>query len=98
MYQQSIYNTVTKSKELVSTDHDFFIHLYVCGMTVYDYPHIGHARSAVVFDTLNRHLSSIGQNVIYVRNITDVDDKIIKKMHDENISKITIDRISLTMK
>lgn len=40
MHQQSLYNTVTKSKELVQTDHDFFIHLYVCGMTVYDYPHI----------------------------------------------------------
>lgn len=90
MYQQSIYNTVTKSKELVQTDHGFFIHLYVCGMTVYDYPHIGHARSAAVFDTLNRHLSSIGQNVIYVRNITDVDDKIIKKMHDENIDLFTL--------
>jgi cysteinyl-tRNA synthetase len=57
--------------------------IYVCGVTVYDHSHIGHARSAIVFDVISRYLRSIGYEVIYVRNFTDIDDKIIKRANTE---------------
>ena len=60
--------------------------MYVCGMTVYDLCHIGHARVMVVFDMMVRHLRSIGFDVLYVRNITDIDDKIIKRANENNES------------
>ncbi len=60
--------------------------MYVCGMTVYDFCHIGHARVLVVFDMIARHLRSIGFNVLYVRNITDIDDKIISRANENNES------------
>ena len=53
--------------------------MYVCGITVYDYCHIGHARSQLVFDMISRYLRAIGYQVTYVRNITDIDDKIIRR-------------------
>ena len=71
-----IYNTLTKEKELFQPLDDQSIKMYVCGPTVYSYAHIGNARPAVIFDTLYRVLKSIYPEVIYVRNITDVDDKI----------------------
>lgn len=57
--------------------------LYVCGVTVYDHSHIGHARSAIVFDVISRYLRSVGYDVIYVRNFTDIDDKIINRANRE---------------
>ena len=65
--------------------------LYVCGMTVYDYCHLGHARMMVSFDVIQRWLRVSGLNVNYVRNITDIDDKIIKKAveTDQRISQVT---------
>ena len=67
------------------------IDLYVCGMTVYDYCHIGHARTVVAFDYIIRFLRSQGWKVKYVRNITDIDDKIIKRANEngESISSLT---------
>jgi cysteinyl-tRNA synthetase len=78
-----IYNTLTRQKQdfipLVPNE----IRMYVCGMTVYDYCHLGHARVLVAFDAITRYLRARGWNVTYVRNITDIDDKILKRA-DEN--------------
>jgi cysteinyl-tRNA synthetase len=74
-----IYNSLTRQKEDFVPIRPGEVRLYVCGMTVYDYCHIGHARVMVVFDTVVRWLRSQGYAVVYVRNITDIDDKIIKR-------------------
>jgi cysteinyl-tRNA synthetase len=74
-----LYNTATRIKEEFQPLEQGKVGMYVCGVTVYDLSHIGHARSAVVFDVLVRHLRSRGFNVTYVRNFTDVDDKIIDR-------------------
>ena len=71
-----IYNTLSNKKELFIPLNKNSISMYVCGPTVYNYAHIGNARPAVVFDTLYRVLKNIYPKVNYVRNITDVDDKI----------------------
>ena len=71
-----IYNTLSREKELFVPLNLKSIKMYVCGPTVYSYAHIGNARPAVIFDTLYRVLKNIYPEVIYVRNITDVDDKI----------------------
>ena len=86
-----IYNTLTKEKELFQPLDDQSIKMYVCGPTVYSYAHIGNARPAVIFDTLYRLLKNIYPEVIYVRNITDVDDKINEaaKKLNKPISYIT---------
>jgi cysteinyl-tRNA synthetase len=74
-----IYNTLTKQKETFVPREPGKVGIYVCGMTVYDFCHVGHARVMVVFDTVVRYLRVSGYDVIYVRNITDIDDKIIKR-------------------
>ncbi len=74
-----IYNTLTKSKAPFTPIEAGKIKMYVCGVTVYDYCHIGHARVMVAFDVITRYLRARGWDVNYVRNITDVDDKIIKR-------------------
>lgn len=79
-----IHNTLTKQKEIFKPQHAGKIGIYVCGMTVYDLCHIGHARVMVVFDMVARYLRSRGYEVNYVRNITDVDDKIIKRAQENN--------------
>ena len=80
-----LYNTFTKSLEtLESTGSD--IKIYLCGPTVQSSPHIGHGRSAVVFDFMVRYIKFSGNSVIFARNITDIDDKIIEKSIEENIS------------
>jgi cysteinyl-tRNA synthetase len=78
-----VYNTMTQKKEELIPLHKGRIGMYACGVTVYDLCHIGHARSAVVFDVIYRYLRYKGYEVIYVRNFTDVDDKIIKRAHEE---------------
>ncbi|MDM8349970.1 cysteine--tRNA ligase [Pseudomonas sp. sp1636] len=78
----SIYNTLTKSKDVFKPLLDNQVRLYVCGMTVYDFCHIGHARVMVAFDVVTRWLRQRGYEVTYVRNITDIDDKIIKRAND----------------
>jgi cysteinyl-tRNA synthetase len=77
-----IYNTLTEKKELLVPLTPGVIKLYVCGITVYDLCHIGHARSMVAFDMVVRYLRWLGYRVIYVRNITDVDDKIIRRANE----------------
>lgn len=74
-----IYNTFTKTKQPLTPIHPGKVGFYVCGMTVYDLCHLGHARSMVAFDVAVRYLRSQGYEVTYVRNITDIDDKIIAR-------------------
>ena len=75
----SIYNTLNNKKEIFKSIEPNKVKMYVCGMTVYDFCHIGHARVLIVFDMITRWLRESGYKVTYVRNITDIDDKIIKK-------------------
>ncbi len=74
-----VYNTLTRKKEDFQPIIPGKVSMYVCGPTVYDSCHIGHARSAVVFDVISRYFRQKGFEVTYVRNFTDVDDKIINK-------------------
>lgn len=74
-----IYNTLTAQKEVFQPIEANKVKMYVCGMTVYDYCHIGHARVLVSFDVITRYLRHIGYDVTYIRNITDVDDKIFAR-------------------
>lgn len=79
-----IYNTLSKKKEIFKPIHSGKIDFYVCGMTVYDHCHIGHARLFLAFDTIIRYLRYSGFEVNYIRNITDIDDKIINRAHENN--------------
>jgi cysteinyl-tRNA synthetase len=79
-----IFNTLTGSKDIFKPIDPGKVSMYVCGMTVYDYCHLGHARVMVVFDVVVRYLREAGYNVTYVRNITDVDDKIIQRARENN--------------
>ena len=74
-----LYNTLTKTKEIFEPMVPGHVKMYVCGPTVYDYCHVGHARSVVVFDVVVRYLRAMNYQVTYVRNFTDVDDKIINR-------------------
>lgn len=78
-----LYNTLTRKKEVLTPVRPGHVNMYVCGITAYDYCHIGHARSALVFDVLVRHLRASGLEVTFVRNFTDVDDKIIRRANQE---------------
>jgi cysteinyl-tRNA synthetase len=78
----ALHNTLTRKKEVFNPIIPGQVRMYVCGMTVYDYCHLGHARVLVVFDMVTRWLRSSGYQVTYVRNITDIDDKIIKRAQD----------------
>ncbi len=80
-----IYNTLTRKLELFQPLNPPKVTMYVCGITAYDSSHLGHARSAVVFDILYRLLKWLNFEVIYVRNITDIDDKIINRAKREGI-------------
>ena len=79
-----IYNTLTRNKETFTPIQSNQVRMYVCGMTVYDYCHLGHARVMVVFDLVSRWFRTSDYAVTYVRNITDVDDKIINRANENN--------------
>ncbi len=81
-----IYNTLARDKQIFTPIVAGKVSMYVCGMTVYDYCHLGHARVMVVFDMVSRWLRASGYEVTYVRNITDIDDKIIKRANENNES------------
>ena len=81
-----IFNTLTRKKEEFIPQTPGEYRIYVCGPTVYNYIHIGNARPIVVFDTLRRYLEYQGNKVIYVSNVTDIDDKLIKKSQEEGVS------------
>lgn len=85
-----IFNTLTKEKEIFKPINKNKVNLYVCGVTVYDFCHIGHGRTFVAFDMIVRYLRLCGFQVKYVRNITDIDDKIIFKSIKEKININTL--------
>ena len=81
-----IYNTLSRGLESFTPIEPGHVRMYVCGMTIYDLCHIGHARMMMAFDVIQRWLKSSGYRVTYVRNITDIDDKIIKRAVERGIS------------
>ena len=87
----TIFNTLTREKEIFQPLHPNKVGVYICGVTVYDFCHIGHARTYISADVIIRYLRFRGYNVTYVRNITDIDDKIIKRAHDhqEAVNAVT---------
>ena len=86
-----IYNSLSRDKQTFTPIEANKVRMYVCGMTVYDYCHLGHARVMVVFDVVSRWFRTSGYDVTYVRNITDIDDKIIKRANEngETIDVLT---------
>ncbi len=86
-----IHNSLSRQKETFKPITAGKVNMYVCGMTVYDLCHVGHARVMVVFDVVTRYLRALGYDVTYVRNITDIDDKIIKRAAEngETIQALT---------
>ena len=90
------YNSLTNKKEDFIPIHEGEVGMYVCGMTVYDSCHLGHARAMMAFDILVRYLKNQGYKVNFIRNITDVDDKIIERaiQNNELISDLTQRTIS----
>ena len=86
-----IYNSLSKNKETFEPIQKGQVNMYVCGMTVYDLCHIGHARVMVIFDMVRRWFDISGYSVNYVRNITDIDDKIINRsiQNNESIQSLT---------
>lgn len=86
-----IYNTLSRRKETFTPIEAGKVRMYVCGMTVYDYCHLGHARVMVAFDVVARYLRHLGYEVTYVRNVTDIDDKIIQRANEngESIAALT---------
>lgn len=87
-----LHNTFTNSIEEFKPIEGNKVSMYVCGPTVYDYPHLGHARCYITWDMLYRYLKFLGYDVTYCRNITDVDDKILKKAREENTTAEVISR------
>ena len=85
-YELQVYNSLKNKKEIFKEINPGKIGIYVCGPTVYSSSHMGHARSAIVFDSIVRFLRFIGYETTYVRNFTDVDDKIINRANEEGVS------------
>jgi len=85
-----IYNTLTRAKEPLRPIEEGHVKLYVCGITSYDYCHVGHARSALVFDMVVRYLRHRGYRVTFVRNFTDIDDKIINRANEQGIDSAAL--------
>jgi cysteinyl-tRNA synthetase len=84
--KMKLYNTLSRTKEEFEPLNDKIVNMYVCGPTVYNYIHIGNARAFIVFDTVRRYLEYKGYKVNYVQNFTDIDDKIIKRAQEENVT------------
>jgi cysteinyl-tRNA synthetase len=83
---QKIFNTATRKKEVLQTIKESTVGIYVCGITAYDVCHVGHARAAIVFDVAVRHLRASGNRVTYVKNFTDIDDKIIDRANKDGVN------------
>jgi len=81
----NIHNTMKRKKEPFIPQKEGKVTMYACGVTVYDLSHIGHARAMVVFDVIHRYLRASGYNVTFVRNYTDIDDKIINRANEESV-------------
>ncbi|MEL6501822.1 MAG: cysteine--tRNA ligase, partial [Cyanobacteria bacterium J06623_1] len=82
----SVYNTLTRSKSEFHTIEENKVRMYCCGITVYDYCHLGHARTCLVWDVVRRYLQWSGYEVNYIQNFTDIDDKILKRASQEGTS------------
>ncbi|MEA5532522.1 cysteine--tRNA ligase [Crocosphaera sp. XPORK-15E] len=80
----TVYNTITRKKEPFTTIEDGKVRMYCCGITVYDYCHLGHARTCIVWDVVRRYLQWRGYDVTYIQNFTDIDDKILNRARKEN--------------
>jgi len=87
-----IYNTMTQKKEAFSPIHENRVNLFVCGPTVYDHAHIGHARTYIAFDVVARYLRFKGFNVFYLQNITDLDDKILNRAEELGTDPVELAR------
>jgi cysteinyl-tRNA synthetase len=87
-----LYSTLRRTVKPLLTLHPDRVYLFVCGPTVYDYSHLGHARTYVAFDVLVKYLRSTGKEVFYLQNITDVDDKIINRAKEEGVSQSALAR------
>jgi len=85
----NVYNTMTRKKEELVIDNNV-IKLFVCGPTVYDYSHIGHARTYISFDVIVRYLKYMGYSVFYLQNITDIDDKIINRAKEKGVDPLEL--------
>jgi len=81
-----VYNTLSQKKEIFRPRENKKVNLFVCGPTVYDFSHIGHARTYIAFDMIAKYLKEKGYKVFYLQNITDIDDKIIKRAKEKNIT------------
>ncbi|MGH7239994.1 MAG: class I tRNA ligase family protein, partial [Candidatus Saccharimonadales bacterium] len=86
----SIYNTLTKTKEVIKPFKGKTVRLFVCGPTVYDFSHIGHARTYVIFDAFAKYLKQIGFSVHYLQNLTNIDDKIILRAKERGVSPLDL--------
>ena len=89
----TVYNTLTRNKSAFQTIEEHKVRMYCCGMTVYDYCHLGHARTCLVWDVVRRYLQWSGYEVNYIQNFTDIDDKIIKRAN-ENIYSYTAAKLT----
>ncbi|MDD3985161.1 MAG: cysteine--tRNA ligase [Methanobacterium sp.] len=87
-----LYNTMTREKEIFKPIQGNIVKLFVCGPTVYDYSHIGHARTYISFDVIARYLKYNGFTVLYIQNITDLDDKILKRAEELGTSPLELAR------
>ena len=82
----TLYNTLTRRQEPFTTVEPGKVKMYYCGVTVYDYCHLGHARACIVWDVVRRYLQFIGYEVRYIQNFTDIDDKILNRARQEHSS------------
>src|ERR1700682_3329010 len=80
-----VYNTLSGKKDLIKPLKGKKINLFVCGPTVYDFSHIGHARTYIIFDCFVQYLTFLGFDVFYLQNITDIDDKIIQRAREKGV-------------
>lgn len=87
-----IYNTLAEKKEEFSPQEKQKVRMYVCGITPYDHSHLGHARTLVAFDIIRRYLLFRGFSVTYVQNVTDIDDKIIKRAHERKVAPLELSK------
>ncbi len=87
-----IFNTLSRQLEVFEPIEPNHVRMYVCGMTIYDLCHVGHARFLMAFDIVYRWLQQLGYRVTYVRNITDIDDKIIRRALERGIPIASVDR------
>src|SRR3989338_2611632 len=87
-----LYNTLARKKEAFKPIKDKHVNLFVCGITPYDYAHIGHAKTYVQFDVIVKYLRHAGYNVFYLQNVTDIDDKIIQRAHERKLEPLELAR------